>query len=57
MVICGRSRHGKDTFHEFYLIVLNFIYEAIPFIAFALVIGLLWFLGIAIFVMTSLSFA
>lgn len=56
MVICGRRGHGKDILHEFYFLALNFIYEAIPFIAFALVIGFLWFLGIAIFAMTSLSF-
>lgn len=56
MIYCGSNHSGKDMIHEVCLSFLAFIFEAIPLIVFSMVIGVLWFLGIAIFSISSALF-
>lgn len=52
----GRHRVGREFWHELGTVCLAFVFEVIPFLIFSLIMGLLWFMGITAFTMTTFSF-
>lgn len=56
MVCYGRGKVGREFWHELGTVCLAYIFEAIPFLIFSLIMGLLWFMGITAFTMTTFSF-
>jgi len=56
MICYGRGKVGREFWHEMGTACLAFVFEAIPFLIFSLIMGLLWFMGITVFTMTISSF-
>ena len=56
MVCYGRGQVGRESLHDLGTTCLAFVFEAIPFLIFSLIMGLLWFMGITAFTMTTSSF-